>query len=276
MGIVLRGLDSDNYDGIVPARHFARLHDEFGMRFNIIGLEAGMPYARQQRDACLSVGIDVPFAYKFLYWDVLGPDLERMKAATAFGKPIAIDCEYDVPAGWSKAQVVNRIQEAKDLLIREGLYWGIYTGAWWWPLNTGDSTAFKDDKLWHAAYPFGDGQPPLDFLPGTQFDVTYGGWKRPEVFQYANNCYGDTDGPWDFDMNSYEYPDVIPPPPPVPVPVPVRDFGWGSEIGGVERRGNQLVTWLQHVEVAAQGDVAGLEPFSQWARATDGTWVRVA
>lgn len=273
MGIVLRGIDTDNYDGVIPTAHLRMLHDDFGMRFNIIGLEAMMPFAAQQRDASLAVGIDVPLAYKFLYW--VDNDIERMKAATKFGKPIAIDCEAAVPGGWSPSRVVQRIGEAKSMLRQEGLYWGIYTGAWWWPSNTNNNQDFRDDKLWHAGYPFGDAQPPTTYLPGTDFNVNYGGWKRPEIYQYANNCYGDTAGPWDLDMNSYEYPDVVPPAPPKPEPIPEpRHFQWGNEEGGVERRPNQIVTWLNHMEVACTGDVLGNEPWSQWYRNGQGVWIR--
>ena len=41
----VRGIDSDNYDGVVPESHFRMLHDTRDVRFNIIGLEARMPFA---------------------------------------------------------------------------------------------------------------------------------------------------------------------------------------------------------------------------------------
>ncbi len=215
----IRGIDTDNYDGDIPLSHFVKLHGLYDVQFCIIGLEAGMPYAGAQLGNALAAGIDVPYCYKFLYWTP--NDLERMKAAAGFGKPIAIDCEYGVPAGWSQAQVVQRIHDAKDLLVSLGLYWGIYTGQWWWPGATGNSHDFSHDRLWHAAYPFGDGVvPPKEYLPPS-FAVNYGGWTKAEVFQYADACYGDEDGPWALDMNAYQMPVV----PPQPVNPPVDGVG---------------------------------------------------
>lgn len=219
---IVRGIDSDNYDGEVPQPHFQWLHDTHDIRFNIIGLEARMPYAEQQKANCEAVGIVVPFAYKFLYWR--DDDLERMKDACRFGKPIAIDCEAAVP-GWNANQVVGHIQTAKDLLLSEGLYWGIYTGAWWWPGNTGNSKQFADDHLWHAAYPFNKPNqaavlPPEDYLPTSPFKVNYGGWAEADVHQYADVCYGDEAGPWAFDMNAMD--DSL-----LPIQIP------GNELAGI-------------------------------------------
>ena len=221
--VMIRGTDSDNYDGIVPIEHFEKLRTQYGVRFNIIGLEARMPYAYQQREACELAGIDVPFAYKFLYWQT--NDLERLREACGFGKPIALDCEYGT--NWDPDRIVTRIHEARDLLLSEGLYWGIYTGSWWWP-KTGDTHDFATDRLWHAAYPFGNGLPPLHYLP-TSLDVDYGGWVRATVQQYANNCYED--GPWAFDLNAMEEV-VLPPPPPPPPPYVIYNkigFSDGTE-----------------------------------------------
>ncbi len=195
---MIRGIDTDNYDGLVPEHHFRWLYDTHAVRFNIIGLEARMPFARQQKEACEAAGIMVPFAYKFLYWR--DDDLERMKDACRFGEPIAIDCEADTT--WSPDRVMERIGEAKDLLTREGLYWGIYTGEWWWSPKTRNSTDCATDKLWHAAYPFGNQLPPENYMPPEGMQVDYGGWVEAQVHQYADQCYGDDAGPWAFDMNA--------------------------------------------------------------------------
>ncbi len=203
---VLRGTDSDNYDGDIPTAHWQKLHDQYGVRFNIVGLEAGMPFAAAQRDRALQAGIDTPFAYKLLYWTQ--NDLERLKAAAGFGKTIALDCEWQqgMQQGWGAT--IERIHQAKDLLMAEGLYWGIYTGSWWWVPNTGNCLDFKGDHLWNAHYSFGDGVvPPVDWLP-SDFTVDYGGWTKAEVYQYADACYED--GPWHLDLNAYEEP--VPPP----------------------------------------------------------------
>lgn len=212
MGMI-RGIDTDNYDGNVPLEHFEMLRRDYDVRFNIIGLEARMPYANQQREACGAAGIVVPFAYKFLYWS--GNDLDRMKDACRFGAPIAIDCEYDVPPGWGPERVVERIDAARQILVAEGLYWGIYTGEWWWVPQTRNWTGFAGDNLWHAAYPFGNRLPPQAWLP-PDLNVDYGGWTQASVHQYANKCYEDDAGPWDFDLNAADEAVIFPPPPPIP------------------------------------------------------------
>lgn len=205
---MIRGIDSDNYDGVVPVEHFRRLHDLYGVRFNIIGLEAQMPYAQSQRDNCHAAGIETPFAYKFLYWQA--NDLERMKQAAGFGLPVAIDCEYAVPVAWTPERVVERIAQARDVLLAEGRYWGVYSGAWWWPSGTRNSTLFSGDRLWHAAYPFGQGVvPPQSYLP-PNLNVSYGGWTRCTVHQYADACYEDEAGPWAFDMNAADESLLVP------------------------------------------------------------------
>lgn len=215
--MLVRGIDTDNYDGDVPVTHFEMLRRDFDVRFNVIGLEANTPYANQQREACKAAGIVVPFAYKFLYWT--DNDLERMKRAAGFGELVAIDCEYDVPAGWAPERVVERIDAARQVLVAEGRYWGIYTGAWWWPAATRNWTGFSADRLWHAAYPFGNKLPPKDYMPPEPTTVSYGGWTVANVHQYANNCYGDELGPWAFDLNAADKAILGPPPPEPPEPV---------------------------------------------------------
>lgn len=201
----MRGIDTDNYDGPIPVEHFEMLHRDYGVDFNIIGLEASMPYAFTQRQASEAAGIRVPLAYKFLYWTP--NDLARMLDACRFGKPIAIDCEFAGGMAGGPGATVERIGQARELLKREGLYWGIYTGSWWWDPMTGDSQDFAGDQLWHAAYPFNrPGRPPVlppaDYMP-SDFSVNYGGWTQATIWQYADVCYGDELGPWDLDLNAW-------------------------------------------------------------------------
>lgn len=228
---LVRGIDSDNYDGPVAATHYQMLRENYGMRFNILGLEAQQPYVQHQLQASAEAGLDVPFCYKFLYWSP--SDLERMAQACRWQKPIAIDCEYST--NWPPERVVERIHQAKELLLREGLYWGIYTGSWWWRPKTGDSQAFAGDRLWHAQYSWGDGVlPPLEAPPddGLVLGDPYGGWHHPACWQYANTCYGDDLGDWDFDMNYLVVPDE-PPPPPTNIDEQLRQLiGVGQRIEG--------------------------------------------
>lgn len=268
--LLIRGTDTDNYDGAIPASHFQKLYDQYAVRFNIIGLEAQMPFAIAQRDASLAVGVDVPFAYKFLYWTA--NDIERIKQAAGFGKPVAIDCEVAVPTSWQIPQVVQRIHEARDALIAEGLYWGIYTGAWWWPANTGDSKDFSGDKLWHAAYPYGEGVlPPVTYMPTDFTGIGYGGWPRAEVLQYSDVCYEDyppNANGWHLDMNAYQGQPVVVPPP--------EKWLYGDKSGGAEKRGNQIVEWNNFVETDKHGDEAGLTPGLWTHNAGSAGWIKLA
>lgn len=241
----------------MPATHYRRLYDEFAVRFNILGLEAQMPFVEAQKQASIQAGLEVPFGYKFLYWQP--SDLERMKQACGAQLPIAIDCEHRT--NWEPGRVLERIHEAKKLLRQEGLYWGIYTGRWWWHPQTLNSEDFKDDPWWHASYPFGLGVlPPVDFLP-TRFDLdgipgvgAYGGKTTCDVWQYANTCYLDELGDWDFDMNAMWVPTA--PPPPAPEQ-PVGTFFAGDINGGLEKRPGQVVLWNEGKPMFSWGDPEG-------------------
>lgn len=198
--MIVRGVDTDNYDGDIAVDRFSSLGLYHSVAFNIIGLEAMMPYARVQYDNSIASGLTVPCGYKFPYWK--DDDLERMKGAAGFGIPVAIDCEWQTGMPGGVEATVERIHQCKDLLVSEGLYWGIYTGEWWWVPYTGNCEDFKDDNWWHAAYPYGNKLPPEDYLP--DFTINYGGKTQATIRQYADCCY-DEPG---FDMNAMSVPDV--------------------------------------------------------------------
>ena len=73
---MIRGVDTDNYDQVVSVERFRKLHDNHGVRFNIVSLERGGPYAPSQKANAEAAGIVVPAGYRFLYWDSF--DMERM------------------------------------------------------------------------------------------------------------------------------------------------------------------------------------------------------
>lgn len=204
MTLVL-GCDTDNFDGPVSVAQYQRFYNNGG-RFCIVGCQTGTDnknYTRLQMDNARAAGLQVPFLYEFLYWD--GNDFDRMKHAASFGLPVAIDCEWQNGMPGGAAATVQRIQDAKALLQSLNAYWGIYTGAWWWPGNTGNSTAFAGDPLWHAAYPYGEGKlPPQGFLPDFSTFQPYGGWTKPTVQQFADVCYDEPT----WDMNAMEVADV--------------------------------------------------------------------
>lgn len=195
---MIRGCDVDNYDGPVSVERFQILHDQYNVRFNIVGCQVGdtgANYTTVQTANSLTAGIAVPYHYEFLYWN--DNDVVRLQRAASFGLPVLIDCET-TKSGWIADQYVERIHLGKETLVKEGLYGGIYTGEWWWPGNTRNCQDFKADSLWHAAYPYG-GQvlPPVDYQVDFSKFHPYGGWTRPTIWQYADVCYGEPS----FDMN---------------------------------------------------------------------------
>jgi hypothetical protein len=60
----------------------------------------------------------------------------------------------------------------------------VYTGAWWWIPSTGNSTLFRDRKLWLAQY---------DDIPDATVFNPLGGWSECRVKQYAGSQPDGTD-----------------------------------------------------------------------------------
>lgn len=58
-------------------------------------------------------------------------------------------------------------------------------------------------------------------------------------------------------------------------PTPTRTFLYGNELGGLEKRGKQLVLWNENVEIWAYGDVAGTAVGQTWHN-VGGIWQKVA
>lgn len=192
---MIRGIDTDNYDGTVSVQRFRNLYDNHGVRFNIVSMERGGPFADGQKANAEEAGMIVPACYRFLYWD--NQDLERMREACRMGLPVWIDCEWAQGMAGGPAATVERIATARDLLKGEGLYAGIYSGRWWWQPFTNDTQVFAGDHGWGANYPFGNNLPPMDYPPDFQRLIHFGGLDF-KVWQYANTCY-DEPG---FDMNA--------------------------------------------------------------------------
>lgn len=181
------GIDTSNYSGPLTPEQLTAVKAK-GYDFAIVGCQTGLDganYTAQQIAACQAAGIEVVGVYEFLYWD--DRDLARMQHAASFGLPVRVDCEYAVPPNWTPERVVEQIHAACNYLTSLNLLAGIYTDRWIWPSLTGDSKDFSQYPLWHAAYTTapaaGTAGPPPNFDSFTP----YGGWSRPDVWQYAGS-----------------------------------------------------------------------------------------
>jgi hypothetical protein len=201
-----RGIDTDNWDGPVSTGRFQTLHDLWEVRFNIVGCQVGddqRNYTPQQIVSSEQAGLEVPFVYDFMHYagKTDAEDLERMKHAAGFGRPVAPDVEGDAHAG-GHLGMIQLLAEAKHQLEREGLFWGWYSSPPEWARLTGGTLAFAGDRGWTAAYPFSSATqavlPPADYMPDFAHAPAFG-QTLPIVWQYANICYGEPN----FDMNAW-------------------------------------------------------------------------
>lgn len=140
-------------------------------------------------------GIEIIGFYGFIYFGDAGGELRDITAAIALAKDFGVsrvwmDCETDAnQQGWHSAPAptpeerVIAIGLRRQLIEAAGLQPGIYTGAWWWPSATNNSTAFSDLPLWHSAY--------VDNA-GTFSEVrtvNYGGWTDVAIHQWTSTNY---------------------------------------------------------------------------------------
>ncbi len=243
--VPVRGVDADNYDGPIPVAHYQKLHDLYGVRFQILGLEAYQPYAAIQRDNGQAGDVPTQFGYKFLYWQ--DNDFERMKQAAGFGLPVAIDVEYGDGMPGGPMATVERILQAKDVLIAEGLYWGQYSSVYKWGRLTHGTMALAGDNGWSANYPFNrisgpSVLPPVDYLPDLTTWPAFGG-TIVKVAQYADVCYED--GPWHLDLNCMLMEDNVPPP--ITQPTLLEALEALVKAGAIMSAGNQNLADLDEV-----------------------------
>jgi GH25 family lysozyme M1 (1,4-beta-N-acetylmuramidase) len=138
---------------------------------------------RAQLDAALEAGMTVD-AYVYLYWDYGITAQVQNALATIAGYPVTrlwLDAE-DSAAGYSSAQMLQKIQEALDAC--GAMPCGIYTAKWWWDPATYYSTAFGDVPLWYARYDFTP-----DFNDWYGGVSGFGGWNDPVGKQYQGTTY---------------------------------------------------------------------------------------
>ncbi len=194
---------------------------------------------RQQRTACQQGGLNVDALYVFVYWD--SEDWRRLDEAIAlcneFGLKVWLDAEWTktgfpgVGGAPPPPIVVNLLRQYKARLGQH--YRGMYTGRWWWPSYTGNSTEFAGDDLWHAAY--------QSEAPNFEDFIPYGGWQRPFLWQYSSSGTLGVNA----DLNIEDTADVPVPGDPTLTPQPGK---WGQE-----RVGNFLVTYVDGVPVLRVG-----------------------
>lgn len=169
-------IDVSNYTGPITVDQ-ARCLREQGVEHVIAGTQVPS-VTRVQLEAALAAGMTID-AYVYLYWrrDVAAVVREALRALE--GLPAGclwLDCE-DQTAGLSPAEVVELIERAHEACGPQPA--GIYTGRWWWPNATADSSAFSQLPLWHAEYTrSSDERPDFDSF------TAYGGWTRPRMWQY--------------------------------------------------------------------------------------------
>ncbi len=142
--------------------------------------------AQSLRDA----GIDILGFYGLIYfgspYGVTRDTKWAIQLAKRFGvERVWLDCEIDGKAiGFNDAVTptpasrVKEIRECVKLVEDAGLKCGIYSGSWWWPGNTGNTTEFSRLPLWHAGY-LNDGS--------AIKTVNYGGWTDVSIHQYTSS-----------------------------------------------------------------------------------------
>ena len=137
-----------------------------------------------------AVGIDILGFYGLIYFGSPWGEVRDTTWAIALAKEFGVDrvwldCETDGNAnGFTDAVAPTTaerryaIQRSVALVEQAGLKAGIYSGAWWWPSNTGNTTEFARLPLWHAAYP----------TDGREIrTVSYGGWTDVAIHQYTSS-----------------------------------------------------------------------------------------
>lgn len=166
----------------------------------------------QAADKLQSAGIDILGFYALIYFGsafgVTRDTRWAIELAQRFGvERVWLDCETDGKDNGftdavtpTPAERVQQIRLCVAMVESAGLKAGIYTGGWWWPGNTGNTTEFSRLPLWHAAY----------FATGTQIrTVDYGGWTDVAIHQYTSSlpiCGRNRDANYVF-MEEEELPD---------------------------------------------------------------------
>lgn len=143
---------------------------------------------RRAAQSLLDEGISILGFYGFIYFGSPYGEVRDVQWAIQLAQEFEVrrvwlDCETDgVDNGFTDAyrpqpwERVRAIHSAVEAVEAAGLEPGVYTGSWWWPRGTGNSTDFAHLPLWNSYY---DQDPDIDGLP-------YGGWTTAAVEQYSS------------------------------------------------------------------------------------------
>lgn len=169
-------------------------------------------------------GIEVE-AYVYLYWGQSPwgqTPLDRVRAAVVMGqgriRRLWLDAE-DSTNPYREDQLLECVEFLRSI----GMATGIYTGRWWWVPRTGNSTAFAQLPLWHAAYTSELDPPDVKLIPQSFSGFQpYGGWQTPAIWQWQGTtklCGHEVD------LNAIPQPPAAPAP---PQPLTKERFAWAN------------------------------------------------
>jgi hypothetical protein len=177
----LRGIEFSQWGGPLDAGT-VECWKSRGVEFAVVQYSAE---SRAQMDVLQQAGIKLE-GYIYLYWGVSPwnqtPAQRTRLALATFGDRITrlwLDAE-DSTNPYDENQLLECVKVCEDA----GMPVGIYTGGWWWKPNTGDSKAFSHLVLWDANYLRTSADADAEFIPDLASWKPYGGWTKPEIWQY--------------------------------------------------------------------------------------------
>lgn len=174
------GFDLSNYDGDVTAAIPAL--KSAGLQFAVVGCQQPNIAAAQVK-ALQAASVPVIGTYAFMYWglNTTGQTQAAVTIAKANDIPyVFLDCEAQQPdeaAGQTPRTRTDQLRACVTQVQQAGLKPGIYTGAYYWPNQMGNSTEWAHLPLWHASYYTDRHYQPT---------VAYGGWTDVAIHQYAS------------------------------------------------------------------------------------------
>lgn len=137
-----------------------------------------------------AAGIVVEDLYCFMYFG-LGHEQREVANALAVSRAqggirrVWVDVEADRSNEREGVTVAERVEAVRRAVMdarAAGLEPGIYTGAYYWPSQMGDTAEFAELPLWVANYGTNDPAAPRSPIR----EVDFGGWSTVAVHQYSS------------------------------------------------------------------------------------------